>query len=161
MTERTCDMTENHQLVRYEVKFSVDFLQAWQRAGTNHRTRTHFTQRNTRDAEKQIAIAYKGASIRKYGRVVKAPKGVPVAFMIEAYKKEPKEYPGYLPKWIYPRIPFVVKPDDDNISKIKDSLNGVAWDDDSQVTASHTFKRDRNGVTHDRTAITIQFDLEE
>ena len=82
------------------------------------------------------------------------------ALMIEAYKKEPKEYPGYLPKWIYPRIPFVVKPDDDNISKIKDSLNGVAWDDDSQVTASHTFKRDRNGVTHDRTEITIQFDLE-
>lgn len=148
-------------MTRYEVEFSVDFLQGKQRPRFDPRTKKAYTPMETKDAEYQIGVAYKGASIRKYGRVVKAPKGVPVAFRIEAYKTEPKKRPDYLPDWLGDRIPFVVPPDDDNLSKIKDGLNKVAWDDDAQVIASHTFKRDRNGVRHDRMDITVQFDLEE
>ena len=32
------------------------------------------------------------------------------------------------------------KPDTDNIAKVKDALNGIAWKDDSQVVTEHIYK---------------------
>lgn len=146
-------------MTRYTVEFSVDFLQGKQRPRFGGGRA--YTPKETKDAELRIGTAYKGASIRRYGRVVKAPQGVPVAVMVECYKPEPKAFPSYIPKWLRPRIPFVVKGDSDNYLKIIDGLNSIAWDDDAQVTAAHVFKRDRNGVMSERMDFTVQFDLEE
>ena len=147
---------------RFEITFSVDFVQAWQRTGTDPKSGRRYTKQATRDAERSIGIAYKGASIRKYGRVVTAPAGVPVAIKVEAYTPPPRTYPKYLPKWLKPRIPFVVRPDASNILKaIEDGLNGIAYEDDCQIIAAHSFKADRNGVTADRTVVTVQFDIEQ
>ena len=33
-----------------------------------------------------------------------------------------------------------VKPDDDNLCKVRDAFNGVVWVDDSQVVESHLYK---------------------
>jgi Holliday junction resolvase RusA-like endonuclease len=147
---------------RFEVAFSVNFVQAWQRTGTDPKTGHRYTKQATRDAERSIGIAYKGASIRKYGRVVTAPAGVPVAIKVEAYTPPPKKYPKYLPEWLRPRVPFVTKPDASNILKsVEDGLNGIAYIDDSQIIAAHSFKRDRNGVGADRTVVTVQFEIEQ
>jgi Holliday junction resolvase RusA-like endonuclease len=147
---------------RFEITFSVDFVQAWQRTGTDPKSGRRYTKQATRDAERSIGIAYKGASIRKYGRVVTAPAGVPVAIKVEAYTLPPKKYPKYLPEWLRPRVPFVTKPDASNILKaIEDGLNGIAYIDDSQIIAAHSFKCDRNGVGADKTVVTIQFDSQE
>lgn len=149
-------------MTRYDIRFSVDFLQGKQR----HRTTKgghSYTPKETVEAERQIAIAYKGASIRKYGRVVTAPKGVPVAVQVDCYKREPKAMPDYVPRWLRPRIPDTTKPDWDNSGGklVSDALNGVAYHDDSQVTAGHVYKHDRNGVAHDHMDVIIQFDLED
>jgi Holliday junction resolvase RusA-like endonuclease len=149
-------------MVRYVVSFSIDLLQAKQRHRFNPVTRTAYTPDETRDAERRVGIAYRNASIREYGRVVVAPRGVPVAIKLDFYKKEPKSYPSYLPRWLRPRIPFVTKPDASNMQKmVEDGLNGIAYHDDSQLTATHAYKHDRNGVTEDRTDVTVMWDVEE
>ena len=145
----------------YEVRFTVDFLQGKQRPRFSRRTGRAYTPKETEDAERQIGIAYKGASIRKYGRVVSAPRGVPVAVQVDCYKREPKTIPEYVLEWLLPRIPFVVAGDADNYLKEIDGLNGIAWHDDAQVTAAHVYKHDRNGVTHDHMDFTVQFYLDE
>ena len=150
------------QLTRYEVGFSVDVLQPKQRPRFNVNGKQTYTPIETTLAERQIAVAYKGASIRKYGHVVKAPKGVPVAMRVECYTKAPKSYPRWLPKWLKPWLPFVKKPDWDNLGKtVSDALNGIAYHDDSQITAAHIYKRDLDETTRDQTTVTIRFYLPE
>lgn len=142
-----------------EITFSVDFVKAWQRAGTNFKTGRHYTKQDTEDAEREIGIAYKGASIRKYGKVVSAPAGIPVAVKVECFTKAPKSWPSWLPKHLKPRMPFTKKPDADNILKaVLDGLNGVAYEDDKQVIAAHVFKHDMSGTTADKTVVTLQFE---
>ena len=146
-------------MTRYTVEFSVDWVHGWQRAGTNSKTKRHFTQERTRSDMYEIATKYKGESLRRYGRVVSAPRGVPVHVKMDFYKTEPKERPSYLPKWVE-GLPFVVKPDVDNSKHILDALNKVAWHDDAQVVTEYKTKHDRTGVRHDRTVVTVVFDLE-
>lgn len=142
----------------YEVTFSVDFVQAWQRTGTNRMTGAHYNRSETKHAEEQIGIAYKGASIRKYGRVVTAPAGVPVEIAVEAYTPPPRTYPKYLPKWLKPRIPFVVRPDASNVLKsVEDGLNGIAYHDDCQIVAAHSYKRDRESTKREETVVTVRW----
>jgi len=150
-------------MTRYTIEFSVDFLMGKQRPRFNGRSRAAYTPSETVEAEYQIGVAYRAASIRRYGRVVRAPRGVPVAVRVDCFKKAPKSMPEYVPKWLRPRIPDTTKPDWDNSGGklVSDALNGIAWDDDAQVTAGHVFKHDRNGVKHDRMDIAVQFDLEE
>lgn len=51
------------------------------------------------------------------------------------------------------------KPDADNDAKlVLDALNGVAWDDDQQVTDLHVIKRDRTRGTAPRMLITIEWE---
>ena len=136
------------------VSFSVDWVHGWQRAGVNHRTRDHFTQARTATDEQEIALRYGQACKERYGMLVSAPEHVPVTLKVDAYMRKPKKYPKYLPKWLRPRIPFTVKPDADNIAKLMDGLNGIAWADDAQVTNLIVRKRDREG-NHDRTVFTV------
>ncbi len=149
-------------MLKYEVKFTVDLLQAKQRHRLDIRSMRMYTPQATKDAEKAVATAYKGASIRKYGRVVFAPKGVPVALQVDCYTKAPKRWPKWLPTWLKPRMPFTKKPDWDNSGKtVADGLNGVAWYDDAQVTAAHVYKHDMDPDGHDQTDAIVQFYLPE
>jgi Holliday junction resolvase RusA-like endonuclease len=147
-------------MTRYEVSFSLPWVHGWQRAGTNYETRTHFTQERTRNDEDEVGIGYRNASNRAYGRVVRAPKGVPVHVKIDLYKTEPQRRPDYLPDYV-DGVPFVVKPDIDNNKHLLDGLNKVAWYDDAQVVTEFVRKHDREGVTDDRTDVTVVFELEE
>jgi len=147
-------------MTRYTVEFSVDFLQGKQRPRFGGGRA--YTPKETKDAERRIGIAYKGASIRRYGRVVSAPRGVPVAMRIDCYTKAPKSWPSYLPKWLKPRMPFVTKPDASNVLKaVEDGLNGIAYHDDSQIIATHAYKHDRDEGTTDRTDVVVTWDIEE
>lgn len=147
---------------RYEVAFSADVLQPKQRPRFNSKQKSAHTPIETANAEKQIAIAYRGASIRKYGKTMLAPKGVPVAIKIDCYTKAPKSWPSWIPKWLSPRMPFTKKPDWDNLGKtVTDALNEVAYADDAQVIAAHVYKHDMTAETHDHIDVTVQFDLED
>ncbi len=148
-------------MTRYEVRFTVDFLQAWQRAGVNILTGAIFTKEQTKVVEEAAAIAYKGVSLRKYGRVVSAPRYVPVTFVVDVYKKPPKRWPRGVPKWLKPNLPFVTTPDTDNISKVKDGLNGIAWYDDAQVVDDHVIKHDRLEGTETRMEFTVSWEVPE
>jgi len=149
-------------MIRYDVTFGVDLLRSKERPRFNAFKRITYTPESTTTAERAIATAYKGASIRRYGRVVSAPKGVPVALKVDCYTKAPKRYPSWLPKWLRPRMPFCKKPDWDNLGKtVADALNGVAYHDDSQVTAAHVYKHDMEPDGHDRTEARICFYLPE
>jgi len=147
-------------MTRYTVEFSVDFLQGKQRPRFGGGRA--YTPKETKDAERRIGIAYKGASIRRYGRVVSAPRGVPVAVRVDCHTRAPKSWPSWLPRWLRPRMPFTKKPDWDNLGKtVCDGLNEVAYHDDAQVTAAHVDKHDMESETSDRTDVVVQFDLEE
>ena len=97
-------------------------------------------------AEQAIKNAYKGASIRRYGDVVTAPLRTEVTVAVTFQTPAPKQRPRWVPKvvWQLGEIPFTTKPDVDNLLKtVLDGLNGVAWEDDSQVTELHGYKLHR------------------
>ena len=149
-------------MARYEVEFEVEFLMGKQRPRFDPRTKRAYTPSETKDAEYQVGVAYKGASIRRYGRVVRAPRGVPVHVKMDFYKKGPKSFPRNLPKWLKPIIPFVVKIDIDNGAKcVLDGLNGIAWYDDAQVVTLFARKQDRNGVTYDHADVMVVWESGE
>lgn len=146
----------------YVVSFKVPWVHGWQRAGVNHYSGDHYTRDQTDADELEIALAYQSASKRKYGRVVKAPPWAKVTLLVDAYQRPPKRWPKYLPKWLKPHLFFIVKPDADNISKLMDGLNGVAWVDDAQVTDLRVKKHDRENTKDTRTNFTVCFvDQEE
>lgn len=56
-----------------------------------------------------------------------------------------------------PREWHTRKPDSDNVLKaVKDSLNGLAWRDDSQVCKVHLEKHEASGDEQPRTEIEIK-----
>ena len=137
------------------VRFSVPWVHGWQRAGVNTRTGEHYTRAQTEADEAEIGMRYKAACRKKYGEVLKAPEHVPVSVIVDAYAKRPKRTPKYVPKWLLPRIPFTTKPDADNVSKLIDGLNGIAWHDDAQVVNLTVHKRSRESTKEDRTTFTV------
>lgn len=69
----------------------------------------------------------KGNFIEQGGRVMRGPLSV----RIDVYRKLPKSRPKRMES-----EPDTFKPDVDNIAKnVLDALNGLAWEDDSQVVA--------------------------
>lgn len=69
----------------------------------------------------------KGNFIEQGGRVMRGPLSV----RIDVYRKLPKSRPKRMES-----EPDTYKPDVDNIAKnVLDALNGLAWEDDSQVVA--------------------------
>lgn len=141
----------------YRIEFSVPWVHGWQRAGVNGRTKKHFLRAATAENEREIAQAYRSACMVQYGREVKAPRGVPVALRIDAYAHQPDRWPRYLPKWLKPCIPFVTKPDADNIAKLMDGLNRVAWEDDAQVVHLIVRKHNRNRIETSKTTFTVMW----
>ena len=150
-TAARCGVTQ----MRYEITFYVPWVRGWQRAGVNFRSGGHYTRNRTSADEQEIAFRYKRACRDQYGMQVMAPPHVPVTLIIDAYSKGPARRPRYLPTWLWPRMPFTVKPDADNIAKLMDGLNGVAWHDDAQVTKLLVIKHDRNYLGNEETAFTI------
>lgn len=117
-----------------------------------------YTSRRTVEAERKVRDAYKGACVRKFGRVVTAPAGTKVTMFVIAMKRAPKRRPKLVPKalWELGAYPFTQAPDYDNLLKLcSDALNGVAWADDAQITDAHVHKMDRRRFVTDVTAVTI------
>lgn len=144
----------------YHVEFDVDVLQGKQRPrfGGGHVR----TPKETKDAEHQVAIAYKGASIRAYGKVVYAPQYVPVAMQVDCYPAWTKSWRQHLPKWLRDRLPFTKTPDWDNCGKTaSDGLNGIAYHDDAQVIAAHVYKHDMERGVREHMHVTVEFELED
>lgn len=74
--------------------------------------------------ERTIAAAFADAG------GTKADRGEPVHLWVSTFKPLPARAPKRIEE-----IPDVTKPDIDNVVKlVMDALNGVAWDDDAQVT---------------------------
>ena len=53
--------------------------------------------------------------------------------------------------------PDTYTPDWDNIAKLCDGLNGVAWHDDAQVTTACVIKRPRRRNVSQTTSITVSW----
>ena len=84
----------------------------------------------------------------------RAPKGTPVSVTIMTTRPLPKSRPNRVG-----READVFRPDADNLAKCAlDALNGVAWDDDTQVTRLNVMKLDRFEGAHEQTTITVSWE---
>ncbi len=95
----------------------------------------HYTPKKTEDYEANIATFYRQA---KTG----APTLQPVILVLEIVHSVPESWPKWKRELVAKgsMLP-VTKPDSDNILKVvKDSLNGVAWVDDTQVVGTINVK---------------------
>ena len=148
------------------ITFSVPFVVAKSRPRLG-RYGT-YTPKKTAEAEDKIRTAYKGVCIRKYGKVVTAPKRKKVMVAATFRTATPKTRPKWMPKALWDKgvVPFITKPDIDNCLKTcLDALNPVkhkdgsveliAWHDDSQVVETHAYKLDRIVGYKDQTFITV------
>ena len=146
------------------ITYSVDFVGGKERPRFTKRGRT-FTPRKTQDNERRILDAYKGACVRRYGRVVAAPPHVPVTVAVSCKVAAPQRRPDWCPKALWDAlqgVPFVCKPDIDNVLKLHlDALNGHAWHDDSQVTQTHAFKLPRKVGGNSATYVLVTWEGEE
>lgn len=87
-----------------------------------------YVDEKTKADLKAVRDAYKG---KKYH--------CPVKVIVIIYKELPKSTPKSIAC-----EPYVQRPDCDNVLKAcLDGLNGVAFDDDSQVVEAHVYKRER------------------
>jgi Holliday junction resolvase RusA-like endonuclease len=99
---------------------------------TSHGT---YTPRETREFEELVRLEYRIHGGKHFG-------GDPVAVYITAGFAIPKGAARYkIPAMLSGKIEPTKKPDADNIAKaICDALNGIAYDDDSQITELHVRK---------------------
>ena len=102
------------------------------------------TPKNTKEYEKKVAMEYKRQNGQYFSREV------PLEVHIEFFKKVPKSYTKKDKKAIEDGYKqFISKPDIDNLIKsILDGLNGIAYEDDSQIvkvnaTKKYTFQEER------------------
>lgn len=106
----------------------------------------HATYRTKPDKQYELKVraAWRDAGSPTFG-------AAPVAVVIDAYAPLPVSRPKRIA-----REPYVLKPDADNIAKaVTDPLNGLAWDDDSQVTHLMVTKHDRARDEEPRVVVTI------
>lgn len=93
-----------------------------------------YTPEETKKYENIVAWAYKSAKGEKYKS--------PVRVTIKAYFKPPKKSKKVVEDMLNSKILPTKKPDVDNIAKIiLDGLNGIAWEDDTQVVDVMVAKR--------------------
>ena len=91
-----------------------------------------YTPKSTHDYEKLIALAFKN----KYKNVEPTRRSLKV--IMTAYFKMPKSWSKKKCELaLKGEIRPTKKPDADNIGKMVDALNGIAWHDDSQIV-EHT-----------------------
>ena len=136
-----------------DLVFTVPFVRGKGRVRFVRQTGRTYTPDKTAEAMEMIRMAYVKAS---GGRM--AAKGVPVRVSITTVRAMPKSRPKRVDE-----EPDVYKPDCDNIAKLcLDALNGVAWEDDTQVTILEVQKLQRLRGSSDRTTIAISWeDTEE
>lgn len=93
-----------------------------------------YTPEETKKYENLVAWAYKSAKGEKFTS--------PVRVTIKAFFKPPKKSKKVVEDMLDGKILPTKKPDVDNIAKIiLDGLNGVAWEDDTQVVDVMITKR--------------------
>ena len=99
-----------------------------------------YTDEKTKKEMEEIAVRYKG---QKH-------KGC-VSVEVDIYPKLPKNAPKRLED-----TPAMKKPDVDNVLKIvMDALQGVAYDDDKQVTRTRTHRHAMQRIDMDYIVITV------
>lgn len=104
-----------------------------------------YTDKKTTQEMREVANAYHGPKFTGA-----------VTVGIAAFRKLPKSRPKSVTS-----EPDTGKPDIDNIVKaVFDGLNGIAWDDDSQVTVVRAEKKDRMRIAHEFTEIIITGETE-
>lgn len=131
------------------VMFEVPFVKGKERPRFSRSGKHVYTPSKTAKAEREIRKAFIAAG------GVKAPKGVEVAVHITTVRPLPKSRPKRIES-----EPDICRPDVDNISKaVLDALNGVAWEDDAQVTELVVGKCERmRGVT-EQTVVWINWEV--
>lgn len=128
------------------VKFFVPFVVGKGRPKFYHGHAV--TPKATRDAEARTRRAWLDVA---GGQM--APEGVPVMVTVECFSPLPKGRPKRVKS-----EPYTVRVDADNCGKlILDSLNGVAYADDAQVTELHVYKRPRVRGIEKRTEVTVEW----
>lgn len=104
------------------------------------RSGTAYTDAKTRQEMALIASQYKG--VRHL---------CPVSVRVDIYPKMPSGVPKKLD-----RLPAMKKPDADNVLKVvMDALNGVAYDDDKQVTHAEVVRHDMQRIDWDYIVVTV------
>lgn len=107
-----------------------------------------YTPDKTAEAMAAIRAAWTDATDER------APRGTPVSVTIMTTRPLPKSRPKRVV-----READVFRPDADNLAKCAlDALNGVAWDDDTQVTRLNVMKLDRFEGAHEQTTITVSWE---
>lgn len=131
------------------IMFEVPFVKGKERPRFSRSGKHVYTPSKTIKAEREIRKAFIAAG------GVKAPKGVEVAVHITTVRPLPKSRPKRIES-----EPDICRPDVDNISKaVLDALNGVAWEDDAQVTELVVGKCERmRGVT-EQTVVWINWEV--
>lgn len=131
------------------IMFEVPFVKGKERPRFSRSGKHVYTPSKTAKAEREIRKAFIAAG------GVKAPKGVEVAVHITTVRPLPKSRPKRIES-----EPDICRPDVDNISKaVLDALNGVAWEDDAQVTELVVGKCERmRGVT-EQTVVWINWEV--
>jgi Holliday junction resolvase RusA-like endonuclease len=128
-----------------EAYFTVPFVRGKGRARFVRGSGMTYTPTETTNAMAEIQAAFLAT------KAPKAPRGTPVSVTIQVER----HLPGSRPKRVE-REPDLVKPDADNVAKlVLDALNGVAWEDDTQVTALSVVKRDQTRREGDATKVMI------
>jgi Holliday junction resolvase RusA-like endonuclease len=134
--------------MRVTAEFEVPLVRGKGRARFVRATGRTYTPTATTDAMAQVQAAFLATGAPM------APRGVPVAVSVETERRLPASRPKRVE-----REPDVVKPDADNVAKlVLDALNGVAWEDDTQVTALSVVKRDRTRREGERTVVRVGWD---
>ena len=131
-----------------EITFSVPFVKGLQRH--QMRGKQAYDPKENVTNKKMIALAFKTAN--GYTNRLNGYKGeVHMRILAEcplpvSTKKSIKE------------LPYIVKPDADNIAKlVLDGLNGLAFKDDSCVVALHIYKAPRTREKPKRTTVQITY----
>lgn len=131
-------------------RFYVPFVLGKGRARFMKGSGRAYTPRKTADAMESIRAAYAAAGGSK------APEGAEVSVHITTIRPLPKTTPRRIED-----EPDVHKPDVDNIAKlVLDALNGVAWEDDAQVTDLVVGKCRRTRGVEPRTYVWIDWSVD-
>lgn len=119
----------------------------WKRLRTNGKTR--FPEQGQVAAKDAIRWAFKEAS---QGVAFCDPKPA-VSMTVHAVFKLPERLPKGDPRRM--GSPHIMTPDGDNLAKlVKDALNGIAYEDDCQVS---TITVKKQWSDHDRTSVTLEY----
>ena len=141
---------------RFHISFSIEGVEGQRRPRARKQGRAVSVYKTAQDRKREAAIAaaYIEACKAAYLYLVRAPKGVPVRVSIATRRNVMSSL----------RVsegnvqPDTSTPDADNIAKsVLDALNGVAYDDDSQVDELHIYKLLRERGAEPKTLVNIEW----